>query len=221
MPAAAANLRDRRRQSRPLSRLRRTNDRALAQRGAGDHDPAPNATVDAPGIFPTGHATAVGNSTIAREAAGRAAVERPGEFRHATDRCGFSFATARWFRRCRWKPRGNGPGAECSSPSADAPVAFATASSGAARTANSPAQILFNRITAEIRKVFVGQEELVLGTLVALFSSGHVLIESVPGLGKTLFVRTLGPSLGLRLRPHPIHRRSHALRHHRRADLRS
>ncbi|MEC7450016.1 MAG: MoxR family ATPase, partial [Planctomycetota bacterium] len=35
-----------------------------------------------------------------------------------------------------------------------------------------------------------------LGTLVALFSSGHVLIESVPGLGKTLFVRTLGKVLG-------------------------
>jgi len=55
---------------------------------------------------------------------------------------------------------------------------------------------LFDRITGEIRKVFVGQDELVLGTLVALFSSGHVLIESVPGLGKTLFVRTMGRVLG-------------------------
>ena len=35
-----------------------------------------------------------------------------------------------------------------------------------------------------------------MGSLVALFSSGHVLIESVPGLGKTLFVRTLGRVLG-------------------------
>lgn len=55
---------------------------------------------------------------------------------------------------------------------------------------------LFDRITSEIGKVFVGQQELVLGSLVALFSSGHVLIESVPGLGKTLFVRTLGRVLG-------------------------
>jgi MoxR-like ATPase len=55
---------------------------------------------------------------------------------------------------------------------------------------------LFDRITAEISKIFVGQQELVLGSLVALFSSGHVLIESVPGLGKTLFVRTLGRVLG-------------------------
>jgi MoxR-like ATPase len=48
----------------------------------------------------------------------------------------------------------------------------------------------------EIGKIFVGQDELVLGSLVALFSSGHVLVESVPGLGKTLFVRTLGRVLG-------------------------
>jgi MoxR-like ATPase len=62
--------------------------------------------------------------------------------------------------------------------------------------AHSDTRALFDRITAEVRKVFVGQDELVLGTLVALFSNGHVLIESVPGLGKTLFVRTLGRVLG-------------------------
>jgi MoxR-like ATPase len=55
---------------------------------------------------------------------------------------------------------------------------------------------LFDRIINEIAKVYIGQQELVLGSLVALFSSGHVLIESVPGLGKTLFVRTLGRVLG-------------------------
>ncbi|WP_087149586.1 AAA family ATPase [Mariniblastus fucicola] len=55
---------------------------------------------------------------------------------------------------------------------------------------------LFESICDQISKVFVGQRELVEGTLVALFSGGHVLIESVPGLGKTLFVRTLGKILG-------------------------
>lgn len=60
----------------------------------------------------------------------------------------------------------------------------------------TPTQRLFNQITDEVSKIFVGQDELVLGTLVALFSNGHVLIESVPGLGKTLFVRTLGQVLG-------------------------
>jgi len=63
--------------------------------------------------------------------------------------------------------------------------------------AETPTKQLFNRITSEIGKLFVGQDELVIGTLVALFSSGHVLIESVPGLGKTLFVRTLGRVLGI------------------------
>lgn len=55
---------------------------------------------------------------------------------------------------------------------------------------------LYLKICQEVGKIFVGQDELVMGTLVALFSSGHVLIESVPGLGKTLFVRTLGKILG-------------------------
>ncbi len=63
-------------------------------------------------------------------------------------------------------------------------------------TASTPTGKLFKKIIDEIGKIYVGQEELVLGTLVALFSSGHVLIESVPGLGKTLFVRTLGKVLG-------------------------
>jgi MoxR-like ATPase len=61
----------------------------------------------------------------------------------------------------------------------------------------TPTKQLFDRITAEIAKIYVGQDELVLGALVALFSSGHVLIEAVPGLGKTLFVRTLGRVMGL------------------------
>ncbi|MCH2181236.1 MAG: AAA family ATPase [Mariniblastus sp.] len=61
---------------------------------------------------------------------------------------------------------------------------------------DTPTRQLYLKITAEISKLFVGQEELVQGTLVALFSGGHVLIESVPGLGKTLFVRTLAQVLG-------------------------
>jgi len=62
--------------------------------------------------------------------------------------------------------------------------------------AHTPISRLYRRIVEEIRKIYVGQDELVLGTMVALFSGGHVLIESVPGLGKTLFVRTLGKVLG-------------------------
>jgi MoxR-like ATPase len=60
----------------------------------------------------------------------------------------------------------------------------------------APVARIFDAIRGEIAKLFVGQDELVLGTLTALFAGGHVLIESVPGLGKTLFVRTLGKVLG-------------------------
>ena len=60
----------------------------------------------------------------------------------------------------------------------------------------TPTRLMYQKIRTEIEKVFVGQDDLVLGTLVALFAGGHVLIESVPGLGKTLFVRTLGKILG-------------------------
>ncbi|MFN7737422.1 MAG: AAA family ATPase [Pirellula sp.] len=58
------------------------------------------------------------------------------------------------------------------------------------------AKQLYDAAVAEISKIFVGQDELVTTALVSLFSGGHILIEGVPGLGKTLFVRTLGRVLG-------------------------
>lgn len=60
----------------------------------------------------------------------------------------------------------------------------------------TPTRELFQNAISEINKIFVGQDELILTSMVALFSGGHVLIEGVPGLGKTLFVRTLGHVLG-------------------------
>lgn len=52
-------------------------------------------------------------------------------------------------------------------------------------------------IQAEVAKVIVGQEEVVRGTLIAIIAGGHVLLEGVPGLGKTLLVRTFADVLGL------------------------
>ncbi len=52
-------------------------------------------------------------------------------------------------------------------------------------------------LTAEIGKVIVGHEEIVAGTLTAVLAGGHVLLEGVPGLGKTLLVRTLSEVLDL------------------------
>ncbi len=58
-------------------------------------------------------------------------------------------------------------------------------------------QNLFFRIKEEISKTFVGQDELVELLLTALIASGHVLLEGVPGLGKTLLVKTLSKVLNL------------------------
>jgi MoxR-like ATPase len=55
----------------------------------------------------------------------------------------------------------------------------------------------YARLQAEIGKVIVGHTDIVEGTLIALFAGGHVLLEGVPGLGKTLLVRTLSEVLDL------------------------
>lgn len=52
----------------------------------------------------------------------------------------------------------------------------------------------------EIRRVFVGQDEVLNSVLVAILARGHVLLEGVPGTGKTLLVRTLGVVLGCHFR---------------------
>ncbi len=56
----------------------------------------------------------------------------------------------------------------------------------------------FVRLRAEVGKVIVGQLEILDDTLTALIAGGHVLLEGVPGLGKTLTVRTLADALHLK-----------------------
>jgi MoxR-like ATPase len=55
---------------------------------------------------------------------------------------------------------------------------------------------LYRSAVEELGKVFVGQADLVEGVLVALFAEGSVLIEGVPGLGKTLLVNALAQTFG-------------------------
>src|SRR5579863_4393543 len=55
-------------------------------------------------------------------------------------------------------------------------------------------------ILTEVRKVIVGQEEVIDQVLVALFVGGHCLITGLPGTAKTLLVRTLAQALGLEFR---------------------
>jgi MoxR-like ATPase len=56
----------------------------------------------------------------------------------------------------------------------------------------------FKRLKDEIGKTIVGHDDVVTGTLTALVSGGHVLLEGVPGLGKTRLVRTLADSLAMK-----------------------
>jgi len=55
----------------------------------------------------------------------------------------------------------------------------------------------FSTLRDEIGRVLVGQENVIDGVLTALFAGGNVLLEGVPGLGKTLLVRTLSRALSL------------------------
>src|SRR6187549_1697668 len=52
-------------------------------------------------------------------------------------------------------------------------------------------------IATQVRRVIVGQEEVLEQVLIALFVGGHCLITGLPGTAKTLLVRTLSQALGL------------------------
>jgi MoxR-like ATPase len=56
----------------------------------------------------------------------------------------------------------------------------------------------FARVKREIQKAVVGHEEIIDGVLICLFAGGHALLEGVPGLGKTLLIRSLSQALTLK-----------------------
>jgi MoxR-like ATPase len=55
-----------------------------------------------------------------------------------------------------------------------------------------------NEVRYEIAKVIVGQQDVVEGVLICLIAAGHVLLEGVPGLGKTTLLRTMARALQLK-----------------------
>lgn len=56
---------------------------------------------------------------------------------------------------------------------------------------------LFSLLEAEVKKVIVGHAHVIRKVLIAFFAGGHVLLEGVPGLGKTLLIKSLSRALGL------------------------
>jgi MoxR-like ATPase len=56
---------------------------------------------------------------------------------------------------------------------------------------------LANNLEAELARMIVGQKDLLRDTVIALIAGGHLLLEGVPGLGKTVLVRSLGQALDL------------------------
>src|SRR5689334_21338334 len=55
----------------------------------------------------------------------------------------------------------------------------------------------FEELRAEVEKVIVGHREIITHVLTGMFAGGHVLLEGVPGLGKTLLIKTLSEGLDL------------------------
>jgi MoxR-like ATPase len=74
---------------------------------------------------------------------------------------------------------------------------MATAEAGTMEARADEFRQAYSRVKAEIAKVIVGHDEIVHGVLTCLFVGGHALLEGVPGLGKTLLVRTLADALTL------------------------
>ncbi|MBM2803892.1 MAG: family ATPase, partial [Deltaproteobacteria bacterium] len=58
-------------------------------------------------------------------------------------------------------------------------------------------QQTFRRLEAEVQKVIVGHDDVIRKVLIAFFAGGHILLEGVPGLGKTLLVKSLSHALGM------------------------
>jgi MoxR-like ATPase len=79
----------------------------------------------------------------------------------------------------------------------DLPPPSAAGSSPAPDISERALREAMNRVRQEVGKAVVGQDGTVTGLLIALLAGGHVLLEGVPGVAKTLLVRSFSTALGL------------------------
>lgn len=82
-------------------------------------------------------------------------------------------------------------------PTTDSPSPTAAPSATAATASDGDLRQAMHRVRSEVDKAVVGQAGTVTGLLVALLARGHVLLEGVPGVAKTLVVRSFARALGL------------------------
>ena len=94
------------------------------------------------------------------------------------------------------QPGGYGGGSSATGGGSSAAGA-SSGGSGSGSADNERARVALNRLRAEVGKVVVGQDPAVTGLVIALLCRGHVLLEGVPGVAKTLMVRALSASLAL------------------------
>lgn len=78
--------------------------------------------------------------------------------------------------------------------SSDTPDTPFAANQAAAEAASSSSELM-ERILYEVKRVVVGQDRFLERVMVAMLSEGHLLVEGVPGLAKTLTVKTLGDTV--------------------------
>src|SRR5438477_12525761 len=64
------------------------------------------------------------------------------------------------------------------------------------QTKKNESALPMERVLYEVKKVIVGQDHLLERMVVALLARGHLLVEGVPGLAKTLAVKTLADAIG-------------------------
>ncbi len=82
-------------------------------------------------------------------------------------------------------------------PTGAAPTSAAAPTSPAAHTGGATAEPSFEDVLYHVKRIIVGQDRLLERMVVALVAKGHLLVEGVPGLAKTLAVKTFADALGI------------------------